>query len=140
METVIIGHKNPDTDSVVSAIAYSNLKNKIDPKNKYIPAIAGKLDKDTKFVLNYFNQATPKIINKLSNWKGQIIILDHTELSQTPLGMDESKIKEIIDHHRLGGMQAKSMQESNQLVRHQPLLLRCLGNQGLFQVKELLGC
>ena len=37
----VIGHKNPDTDSVCSAIAYAQLKNEIDTENEYIPLRAG---------------------------------------------------------------------------------------------------
>ena len=45
-EVFIIGHKNPDTDSICSAIAYANLKNLTE--NKYFPKRAGKLNKETE--------------------------------------------------------------------------------------------
>lgn len=108
MRTLIIGHKNPDTDSVVAAISYAELKEKIDPKNKYIPGIAGKVNNETKFVLKNFSVPTPKIIKDLSSYKGNIIIVDYNELSQAPKGIDEDKILEFIDHHRLGGMETAS--------------------------------
>ena len=50
---LIIGHKNPDTDSICSAIAYANLKNQID-SNQYIPKRAGNINSETAFVLDYF--------------------------------------------------------------------------------------
>lgn len=57
----IIGHKNPDTDSICSAISYSYLKNKIDDKN-YIPCRAGEINEETNFVLNHFSVEKPTLI------------------------------------------------------------------------------
>lgn len=105
MKVLIIGHKNPDTDSALSAISYAGLKNKIDSKNEYIPAIAGEINNETKFVLDYFKIPVPKVMSKLSEWKGKLIILDTTSLSQLPSGLNEEEIIEIIDHHRLGDLQ-----------------------------------
>lgn len=51
----VIGHCNPDTDSICSAIAYSRLKNMIDPDHPCKPCRAGLLNRETEFVLNYFN-------------------------------------------------------------------------------------
>ena len=47
----VVGHKNPDTDSICSAIAYANLKNKITGTEDYVPYRAGKLNEETQFVL-----------------------------------------------------------------------------------------
>ena len=41
----VIGHKNPDTDSICSAIAYADIKNRTSQKVKYIPKRAGRLMK-----------------------------------------------------------------------------------------------
>ena len=46
----VIGHKNPDTDSICSAIAYANLKNQISDGN-YIASRAGVVNQETKYVL-----------------------------------------------------------------------------------------
>ncbi len=62
----IIGHKNPDTDSVCSAIAYSRLKSRIDPDRLYVPCRAGMLNRETQFVLDYFHQPTPKLYTDVS--------------------------------------------------------------------------
>ncbi|MEW6189014.1 MAG: putative manganese-dependent inorganic diphosphatase [Actinomycetota bacterium] len=61
-ETVyVIGHKNPDTDSICSAIAYAYLKNHIESEH-HIPARLGKINRETEFVLNYFNLSPPELI------------------------------------------------------------------------------
>ncbi|MCI7238901.1 MAG: putative manganese-dependent inorganic diphosphatase [Anaerococcus sp.] len=60
-ETVYItGHKNPDTDSIMSAIAYADLKNRLGEVNA-IPIRLGKLNQESKFVLNYFDVEPPKL-------------------------------------------------------------------------------
>ncbi|MBS4960194.1 MAG: putative manganese-dependent inorganic diphosphatase [Clostridiales bacterium] len=62
---LILGHKNPDTDSICSAIAYANLKNKIKASDdvEYIPMRAGQLNNETQFVLKYFKAAIPNYIS-----------------------------------------------------------------------------
>ena len=57
----IIGHKNPDTDSICSAIAYADIKNRTS-KGKYIPKRAGAINDETAFVLDYFNISVPGYI------------------------------------------------------------------------------
>lgn len=58
-ETVYIsGHKNPDTDSIISAICYADLKNRQGDINA-IPIRLGNLSPETKFVLDYFKAEAP---------------------------------------------------------------------------------
>jgi len=62
----VIGHKNPDTDSICSAIAYSKLSEKTMPEDKFIPIAAGDINKETEFALAYFNIKPPKVKKDLS--------------------------------------------------------------------------
>ncbi len=55
----IVGHKNPDTDSICSAIAYAYLKNACDTDCAYIPARAGQVNQETQYVLNAFHAEPP---------------------------------------------------------------------------------
>lgn len=59
-EIYIFGHKKPDTDSVTSAIALSYLKNQIGIKTK--PRVLGNINKETEFVLDYFNVEKPEFL------------------------------------------------------------------------------
>ena len=59
-EIFVFGHKKPDTDAVTSAIALANLKNSIGIKSK--PMILGDINKETEFVLNYFNVKVPELL------------------------------------------------------------------------------
>ena len=60
-KTYIIGHKKPDTDSVMSAISLSYLKNRLGDSTE--PRILGAVNKETQFALNYFNLETPQYLN-----------------------------------------------------------------------------
>lgn len=57
----VIGHKNPDTDSICSAIAYAHLKNQITDKY-YEARRAGQVNNETKFVLEKFDVEAPELI------------------------------------------------------------------------------
>jgi len=67
----ITGHKNPDTDSICSAIAYAEFKNKTGVKA--VPIRLGEINKETQFVLDYFKVTSPRLIE---NVKPQISDLD----------------------------------------------------------------
>ncbi len=58
----VAGHKNPDTDSICSAIAYAYLKNQINPKYNYEPVRAGHRNEETHYVLSYFNVPIPRYV------------------------------------------------------------------------------
>jgi manganese-dependent inorganic pyrophosphatase len=60
----VIGHKNPDTDSIVSAIAYAELKKALGYDN-YIPARAGKVNIQTAYILERFGVDEPEFISDL---------------------------------------------------------------------------
>ena len=95
----IIGHKSPDLDSVASAIGYADFKNKQENTNIYIPTITADINQVTKFVLDKFNFDIPKILKNASDKK--IILVDHNEFSQAVDGINNAKILEILDHHKL---------------------------------------
>ena len=54
----VIGHKNPDTDSICSAIAYADIKNRT-TKGTYVAKRAGQINEETEFVLKYFHVPAP---------------------------------------------------------------------------------
>ncbi|MDD5727121.1 MAG: putative manganese-dependent inorganic diphosphatase [Victivallales bacterium] len=61
----ITGHKNPDMDSVASAIVYAYLKNTIDKDNDYIPICCGPINKQSKYVLSALGLKRPRIIKNV---------------------------------------------------------------------------
>ncbi|MDD2189332.1 MAG: putative manganese-dependent inorganic diphosphatase [Eubacteriales bacterium] len=60
-KVLVIGHKNPDTDSICSSIAYANLKNQL-TEDEHIPKRAGDISDETKFVLDKFHVEIPEYI------------------------------------------------------------------------------
>lgn len=63
-KTIVIGHKNPDTDSICSAICYAKLKELITGE-EFMPGRAGQVNSETQFVLDYFNMEAPKLIDNV---------------------------------------------------------------------------
>ena len=61
----VIGHKNPDTDSICSAIAYADIKNRTMQEKKYVPKRAGQINEETQYVLNYFGVQAPGYIGNI---------------------------------------------------------------------------
>lgn len=76
VKTLIFGHKNPDTDSVCSAIAYSHLKNELGEPST--ACVLGKIQKEAQFVLDSFDIQYP---NELSDVKIQVKDLKYTQVS-----------------------------------------------------------
>ena len=81
--TFIIGHKNPDTDSICSAIAYAYLKNQLDTEGeRYTAKRAGQINEETKFVLNKFNVTAPEYITDVATQIKDIEIRKTTGVSR----------------------------------------------------------
>ena len=57
----VVGHKNPDTDSICSAIAYASLKRKV-TADDYVSRRAGLLNEETQYVLERFGVEPPKLL------------------------------------------------------------------------------
>lgn len=60
----VIGHKNPDTDSICAAIAYANLKNQTEDGD-FIPKKAGPINEETRYVLNTFHVTEPETVRNV---------------------------------------------------------------------------
>ena len=97
MSILVFGHKNPDTDTICSAIAYAELKNKLGKEVK--AARLGEINEETKYALNYFKVEKPELVENVAG--KEIILVDHNERTQTAEGFEEAKVLELIDHHRI---------------------------------------
>lgn len=78
----IVGHRNPDTDSICSAIAYAYLKNTEHP-GRYIANRAGNLNSETEFVLNYFDIPLPVYLEDVNVQMRDIDFRETTGVSDT---------------------------------------------------------
>jgi len=102
----VVGHKSPDTDSVAAAISYANLKNQLGMPDIYIPAAAGEINNETKFVLEHFSVPVPETITDAKGKK--IILVDHNEVAQAVDNIKEATLMEVVDHHKIGDIQTGS--------------------------------
>ncbi len=98
MSVYVVGHKNPDTDSVTAAIACAELKKAMG--QDAVAVMQGELNPETKVVLEKFGFAAPEIMTDAAG--KEIILVDHSDLAQAPDNLDQAEIKEIIDHHKIG--------------------------------------
>lgn len=64
-EVYVLGHRNPDTDSICSAIAYADVKNKENDGNHYVAARAGQISSETSYVLQRFGMRQPTYVNNI---------------------------------------------------------------------------
>ena len=88
--TYVFGHRNPDTDSVCSAISFSYLKNALGENT--VPRVLGHINKESKFVLNYFGIKEPEYLN---NAKVQIRNVHYNKGTYVD---EKMSIKEVIDY------------------------------------------
>lgn len=97
----VFGHKVPDTDTVVSAIAYAWYLTEV--KNTNAQAyVLGDLNKETAYVLEKFNIDTPEKLDALDE-KDQVVIVDTNNPDELPDDLSKASLLEIIDHHKLTG-------------------------------------
>jgi len=103
-ETLIFGHKNPDTDTICSALAYADLKTKLG--EEAVPARLGTVNKETQYALDYFGVEAPKLIEKVED-DAAVILVDHNEFQQSVDNIKNAQIKEVIDHHRIANFETR---------------------------------
>lgn len=104
MAALVVGHKNPDTDSVISAIAVADLMTKRGIEAK--PIIQGDVTPETAFVLDKFGLATPEVVTSVAG--KQVILVDHSDLAQAPADLKDAEVIAIVDHHKLGDVTTSS--------------------------------
>ncbi len=98
MTALVLGHKNPDTDSIVAALAAANLYRGrgIDVK----PVAQGEPAPETAFVLKTFNLAAPEVVSSVAG--ADVYLVDFSDLAQAPADFAEANLLGIVDHHKLG--------------------------------------
>lgn len=106
-ELKVFGHITPDTDSTCAPIVYAWFLNEFleVPAKAYV---TGSLNKETAYVLDYFEVETPEVIESLSE-NDEVVIVDTNNPEELPDGIKSAQIAEIIDHHKLvGGLTTES--------------------------------
>ncbi|SEN47194.1 manganese-dependent inorganic pyrophosphatase [Amphibacillus marinus] len=102
-KTLIFGHKNPDTDTITSALAYAYLKTQLGEEAEAVSL--GEPNEETAYALDYFGVKKPRVINAIAGETDQVILVDHNEKQQSVSDIDEVKVIEVIDHHRIANFE-----------------------------------
>ncbi|HEY4553933.1 MAG TPA: manganese-dependent inorganic pyrophosphatase [Bacillaceae bacterium] len=104
MEKILIfGHKNPDTDSICSAIVYADIKAQLGLDAE--PVRLGEVNSETQFALNYFEAEAPREVKTVANETDSVILVDHNEFQQSADDIKQVRVKEVIDHHRIANFE-----------------------------------
>jgi len=102
-KVLIFGHKNPDTDTICSAIAYADLKTKL---GQDVEAVRlGNVGAETQFALDTFKTAAPRLVETVANEAKEVILVDHNERQQSASDIDQVRVVEVIDHHRIANFE-----------------------------------
>lgn len=113
MEKVLIfGHKNPDTDTICSAIAYADLKKQLGMDVE--PIRLGQINGETEYALKHFNAEVPRLVEAVSSEVNAVILVDHNERQQSANDIADVRVLEVIDHHRIANFETSD-----------PLYYRC---------------
>ncbi|MGB2079756.1 MAG: manganese-dependent inorganic pyrophosphatase [Vibrio sp.] len=94
----VVGHKNPDSDSICSALVAAELL-----KARGLEAVAvrqGEINRETAHILKTANVDQPKMCEGVAGEK--VWLVDYTDVSQAPDDIADAEILGIVDHHRLG--------------------------------------
>jgi manganese-dependent inorganic pyrophosphatase len=97
----VIGHKNPDTDSICSAIGYAYLRNALGDA-EVRPARAGDLNAETHYVLERFSLPVPDLLTAAAGCR--VILVDHNEVAQALDDIRHATVLEVWEHHRIGDL------------------------------------
>lgn len=94
----VIGHKSPDSDTVISAMAWADILNRTG--HEAIPVITEKVNNETAYILEQAGAKSPEILYDASGLN--IFLVDHSELVQGVDNLVDANIVGIIDHHGVG--------------------------------------
>lgn len=99
----VLGHKNPDTDSICSAISYAYLKNQLGVDAE--PIRLGEVNNETAFALQKFGFDQPRLVERVSEEVSQVILVDHNERQQSAVDIADVQVIEVVDHHRIANFE-----------------------------------
>lgn len=98
-EVLIFGHKNPDTDSITSALVMENLEKKLGNENAKAVR-TGNVNKETQYVLDFLGIDAPEFVENVEDGQ-EVILVDHNEATQCINNICNAKILKVIDHHSM---------------------------------------
>ncbi|MBC8316538.1 MAG: manganese-dependent inorganic pyrophosphatase [Desulfobulbaceae bacterium] len=101
MSICVVGHSNPDTDSVTAAIAFAHLlKAQGQDAVACMQINADKLNPESKTVLEKFGLAAPQELMDVAGKK--VALVDFSDIGQAPANIGDAEVVAIVDHHKIG--------------------------------------
>jgi len=101
MSICVVGHSNPDTDSVTAAIALATLLNAQGGDAKAcMQSSAADLNPESQMVLERFGLAAPEEISDVAG--KQVALVDFSDIGQAPANIGDAEVVTIVDHHKVG--------------------------------------
>lgn len=100
---LVFGHKNPDTDTIASAIAMSYFLEKQGEEAE--PVALGEINEETAFALNHFNVSVPRLVKTVANEVKNVALVDHNEPIQSVDDLSEVTVDYVVDHHRINAFE-----------------------------------
>lgn len=104
MSTLIFGHKSPDTDAITSAITFAQYE-KLSGNTDVEGVALGTPNDETKYALDFFKVAAPRVITKAAPETDTVELVDHNEAQQSVDDRAEVTITKVIDHHRVANFE-----------------------------------
>ncbi len=102
----IFGHKSPDTDSITSSMVMENLERKCGNTEAKAYRL-GNVNKETEFVLDYFNVNAPEMLEEVEE-NANVILVDHNSFAQSVQGIEKANILKVVDHHCISNFETAS--------------------------------
>lgn len=102
VNTFIFGHKNPDTDTITSALVMEDLQKELG--NDVQAARLGDVSDETQFALDYFKVQAPALLETPLKDKN-VILVDHNEFQQSADDITDATITMVVDHHRISNFE-----------------------------------
>ena len=97
-QTLVFGHKNPDTDTIMSAMVMANLERELGNDAKAVRL--GNINKETQYVLDYLKVEAPELATEIADGQS-VILVDHNEATQSADNLSNLNVTKVVDHHAL---------------------------------------
>jgi len=102
-KVLVFGHKNPDTDTIASAIAYAELKKQLGVDAEAVRL--GEVNGETAYALKHFGIEAPRLVETVADQSEGVILVDHNESQQSAADIADAHVLEVIDHHRIANFE-----------------------------------
>jgi len=129
----VTGHRNPDTDSIASAVGYAELKGRLDPRNEYVPVRLGELNAQTRWVLDRSGAPEPRLLPHVllrvcDVMRGRFplagddepvrrvgLIMAHDEIDLVPVVDDAGRLAGVMTERALARRYVRESREASRL-------------------------